>query len=446
MYNITTMIENVLLISADFPKIYCQFVKAFKNNGCNVFVIGSTQIEKLEPTLKIYVTEYIQTYEMENIGKMIEIVGGLINKYGPIDFLESNNEYWLRNDAILREWFNIRTGIFPSELDNYQKKSWMKKAFINANANVAPFTMATSFESVKEFADKYGYPIFTKPDIGVGSAGNFKINNEEELAEFFKNKPKVDYIVETFVEGRIITFDGIVDGNGTPVVQINEIYQREVYSLITTKEDMYYYINKIVPEKLSEIGCAVVKSLGIKNRFFHIEFFIAENSVEGYFSKGDYVVLEANIRTPGDYTVDVLNYALDTNLYQMYADVICFGRSDVTIGNKKYAMCVSRRKGKQYFFSDEDIKRTYGKEIVEVGEYPLVYEDLIGNFYYTALFDKEEDALLFSDYVRKTNVSSYSHGERISHITGEDRRMLDERKRENDSSDLNICDKHIDGA
>ena len=86
------------------------------------------------------------------------------------------------------------------------------------------------------------------------------------------------------------------------------------------------------------------------------------------------------------------------------------------------------------------------KEIVEVGEYPLVYEDLIGNFYYTALFDKEEDALLFSDYVRKTNVSSYSHGERISHITGEDRRMLDERKQENDSSDLNICDKHIDGA
>ena len=313
----TSMKKNVLLISADFPKIYYQFAEAFKKNDCNVFVIGSTQVENLEPRLKEAIVEYVQTYEMENIGRMIEIVGGLINRYGPMDILESNIEYWLRYDAVLREWFNIRTGIFPYELDNYQKKSWMKEAFLTANAKVAPFTMATSIENVREFANKYGYPIFTKPNIGVGSAGNYKINNDEELVDFFNKKPNVEYIVETFVEGRIITYDGIVDENSNPVIEINEIYQREVYSLISTREDMYYYVNKEVPLELSKIGRAILKSLKLKNRFFHIELFIAENSVPGHFNKGDYVVLEANIRTPGDYTPDVLNHGLNTNVYQL---------------------------------------------------------------------------------------------------------------------------------
>ena len=442
----TSMKKNVLLISADFPKIYYQFAEAFKKNDCNVFVIGSTQGENLEPRLKEAIVEYIQTYEMENIGRMIEIVGGLINRYGPMDILESNIEYWLRYDAVLREWFNIRTGIFPYELDNYQKKSWMKEAFLAANAHVAPFTMATSIENVREFANKYGYPIFTKPNIGVGSAGNYKINNDEELVDFFNKKPNVEYIVETFVEGRIITYDGIVDENSNPVIEINEIYQREVYSLISTREDMYYYVNKEVPLELSKIGRAILKSLKLKNRFFHIELFIAENSVPGHFNKGDYVVLEANIRTPGDYTPDVLNHGLNTNVYQIYADVMCYGKTDLKPHDTKYAMCVSRRNGKEYFFIEEDILRTFKNEIVETGDFPKVFSDLIGDHFYTALFDKEEDALLFSDYVRRTNVSTYSHGERISHVVGEDRRMLQEKKQSGDSSDLTICDKHIDGA
>ena len=132
MYNNdTNSMKNVLLISPDFPKCYYKFAQAFKKNGCNVLVIGATPYNDLEQGLKESVTEYVQSYEMTNITKMIEMVGYLQNKYGHIDFLESNNEFWLRSDSILREWFSIDSGLYPNQLTEYQKKSSSANALVD---------------------------------------------------------------------------------------------------------------------------------------------------------------------------------------------------------------------------------------------------------------------------------------------------------------------------
>ena len=48
-------------------------------------------------------------------------------KYGKIDWLESNNEYWLMRDAALRTEFNITTGPTLDEMDKIKFKSCMKK-------------------------------------------------------------------------------------------------------------------------------------------------------------------------------------------------------------------------------------------------------------------------------------------------------------------------------
>ena len=137
--------KNVLLISADFPVSYFQFAKAYKKNGCTVLVIGSTPYNELHPELKNNVDEYVQSWEMENVDKMCEIVGYLQNKWGPIEYLESNNEYWLRNDSIIRERFGISSGIYPHQLDEYQKKSSLKKFFLEAGFKVAPYLIVRDF-------------------------------------------------------------------------------------------------------------------------------------------------------------------------------------------------------------------------------------------------------------------------------------------------------------
>ena len=249
--------------------IYYQFAEAFKNNGCNVFVIGSTSYDNLHPELKNNMTEYYLESQMENLDRMYNAVNYFINKYGPIDFLESNNEYWLRNDSIIREHFGISSGLYPHQLDEYQRKSSMKKAFIDAGANVAPYISVRDFKSLKEFANKFGYPLFAKPDIGVGAFGNYKISNDAELEAFYRDKPYVDYICETFVKGVTITFDGIANSNSEVVVCANEIFPREIYSLHITKQDMFYYVNNKVPEDLFKLGTSFIKAFGLKNRFFH---------------------------------------------------------------------------------------------------------------------------------------------------------------------------------
>ena len=440
--------KNVLLISADFPMTYYQFAKAFKHNGCRVLVIGSTPYNELHPELIANVDEYYQTWEMENINKMFEIVGYFENKYGHIDFLESNNEYWLQSDAKIRERFNITSGLFPAELETYQRKSSMKKAFIAAGGHVAPFIIVRDFDSLKAFADQYGYPVFAKPDIGVGAAGNYKINNEEELRKFHAKKPYIDYICEPFVQGRVISFDGIANEKSEPVICANEIFPPAIFDFHNNDVDMFYYVNKKVPESLLELGKNIIKCLGLKNRFFHTELFIAENSVKGHFKKGDIVPLEVNIRTPGGFTPDLLNFGLSTNLYQMFADVVCFGKSDENVGPHYYAACAARKYKNSYFYSHEDILRTFAKDIVNHGEYPLVFSDLMGNYFYMAKFDKIEDVDIFRDYVsRKRNSSLAGHDSKISHVVGEDRKMMREKNSKSVSDDgLSICDKHIDGA
>ena len=40
-----------------------------------------------------------------------------IHKYGRIDWLESNNEYWLEQDAALRTDFNVFTGLRSWDMD-----------------------------------------------------------------------------------------------------------------------------------------------------------------------------------------------------------------------------------------------------------------------------------------------------------------------------------------
>ena len=341
--------KNILLISADFPYTYYQFARAFKNNGMNVFVIGGTPYNEICDELKNNVTRYYQCGDMENLNSMINIVGCIINEYGPIDFLESNNEYWLRNDSILREWFGISSGIYPSQLDDYQRKSSMKKYFEDGGVKVAPYLLVNDWQSLEEFAEKFGYPLFAKPDIGVGAGGNYKIQNHEELVGFFNEKPaNIQYICEVFVKSTsIVTFDGVADINSNGVYVASMVCPPSIFEIKEKGDEMFYYYLDHVDPKLEKMGRKTIKAMGLKNRFFHTEFFVAAEDLKGYFKKGDYVGIEVNIRTPGGYTPDMQDFALSTSVYDIFADTVCFNKSDVQPGERFFLGNASRRFNKK---------------------------------------------------------------------------------------------------
>lgn len=91
--------KNFVFISPNFPTNYWQFCKELKNNGLNVIGIGDQPYNELSWDLKNSLNEYYKVSSLENEDEVYRAVAFFIHKYGRIDWLESNNEYWLERDA-----------------------------------------------------------------------------------------------------------------------------------------------------------------------------------------------------------------------------------------------------------------------------------------------------------------------------------------------------------
>ena len=181
---------NFVYISPQFPKTNWEFCDRLKKNGVNILGIADVEYDQLDQKLKDSLTEYYKVSSLENYDEVLKAVAFFTHKYGKIDWLESNNEYWLTQDAQLRSDFNITTGIKADKIANIKEKSKMKKAYKKAEVPSADFSLVTTPTKAKKFIEKVGYPVVTKPDNGVGASDTHKIKNEEELKAFFENRNK----------------------------------------------------------------------------------------------------------------------------------------------------------------------------------------------------------------------------------------------------------------
>ena len=118
--------KNIIFISPNFPTNYWQFCRELKNNGMNVLGIGDQPYNELGQDLKDSLNEYYKVTSLENEDEVYRAVAFLTFKHGRIDWLESNNEYWLERDARLRTDFNIRSGFQTSDMPRVKYKSRMK--------------------------------------------------------------------------------------------------------------------------------------------------------------------------------------------------------------------------------------------------------------------------------------------------------------------------------
>ncbi len=441
--------KNFIFISPHFPDTYYRFVVALKNNGFRVLGIGDAPYDELSYELKEALTEYYLCYDMDSFDNECRAVSYFKNKYGEIDYLESNNEYWLNKDAELREVFNVKNGVRVSEISVYQHKSKMKERFIKAGVKVAPFILIDTFENAINFAKKVGYPLFIKPDVGVGAEGDFKIQNECDLSLFFQKMNKnITYICEQYVTGNIVSFDGIANSKSEIVFATSNVFPPSISDIVEEHKDIFYYTLPKVDDDLLEIGKKVIKAFEVKQRFFHIEFFRLTKLVNNLGDIGDIVALETNMRPAGGYTPDLINYANSVDCYQIYADVMAFDENRVNLNLEKYyAPCASRRDDVSYFYSDEEVLSTFKKEICNHGRYAKVFAGAMGDRFFMARFKTLDEVNLFKEYVERRSGyfnSSYTHSHNSMNLTGEDIYMLHEKS--NKKEENNVCDIDIDGA
>ena len=377
--------KNFVFISPNFPVNYWHFCRELKNNGLNVLGIGDQPYDELDPNLKESLNEYYKVSSLENYDEVYRAVAFFIHKYGRIDWLESNNEYWLEKDAQLRTDFNITTGFKTEDMGCIKYKSKMKEYYEKAGIPVARYHLVDNLENCRAFLDKVGYPAVAKPDNGVGAAGTYKLTCDEDLVAFINEYPKdVPYIMEEFVHAQVNSYDAIIDASGTPIFETGNVTALSLMDVVNTNGDSIYFIHKELPEDTRAAGRATVKSFGVKSRFVHFEFFRLTQDQEGLGKKGDVVALEVNMRPSGGFTPDMINFAHSTDVYKIWADMIAFDSSLMPIGEHAYCAFMGRRDGKHYTLDHDAYVAKYADHMKMVDRVPDALSGAMGNLMYIA--------------------------------------------------------------
>ena len=372
--------KNFVFISPNFPKNYWQFCRELKNNGLNVLGIGDQPYDELMPELKASLNEYYKVSSLENYDEVYRAVAFFIFKHGKIDFLESNNEYWLERDAKLRTEFNITTGFQNDDIPTIKYKSKMKAYYEAAGIPVARYHIVDTEKGCKSFIKQVGYPVIVKPDNGVGASSTYKFNSDEDLKDFLANKREegVSYIMEEFITAEVTSYDAIIDSKGKPIFEASNVTPLSLMDVVNNNGDSVYYIQKSVPADVKKAGRATVKSFGVKSRFVHFEFFRLTQDQE-IGKKGDVVALEVNMRPAGGNSPDMFNFSNSTNVYKIWADMIAFDKSEMEVGEHFYCGFIGRRDAKEYAVSMDELRAKYAANIKMDQRVPDALSSAMGN-------------------------------------------------------------------
>lgn len=364
---------NVVFLSPHFPSNFYHFCVKLREAGANVLGIADEPFQNLRPELRYALTDYYHVHDMHNYDELVRAMGYFTHRFGKINRLDSLNEYWLETEAQLRTDFNIR-GIQTDRIGMIKRKSEMKKVFQDAGLNPARGRVCTTEEELRDFIAEVGLPVVAKPNIGVGAAKTYKIENETEVAAYLADKPSVDYIVEEFVQGQIVTFDGLTDAEGNVVFSSSLRYSIGVMDAVNLDTDIYYYTVRTFEPALEKAGLATVKAFDVRERFFHFEFFVMDDA--------SVVPLEVNVRPPGGFTIDMWNFSNNCDAYQMWANLLVNGSCEPVNDLAYFVNYVGRKDHISYRHSHEEVLQKYDSIMVLHERLSGIFARAIGNYGY----------------------------------------------------------------
>ncbi len=384
--------KNVIFLSPNFPENYWRFCYEMKQDGLNVLGIGDAPYDELLPELRESLTEYYKVDSLENYDQVYRAVAFFIFKYGPIDWLESNNEYWLERDARLRTAFHITSGFQEEDIPKVKYKSKMKEYYAKAGIPTARYHLVDDEEGCLAFIKEVGYPVVAKPDNGVGANDTYKIKTAKELRSFLSRKnPSVPYIMEEFVHAEVCSYDAIIDAQGQPIFEAGNITPVSLMDVVNNAGNCAYYIVKDLADDVRKAGLAAVEQFQVKSRFIHFEFFRLTKNQKGLGKKGEIVGLEVNMRPPGGITPELHNYARSTNVYKVWADMIAFDHSTLEAGEHFFCTFAGRRDGKDFVMSHEEVLAKYAKNLKIVERVADALSACMANQMYVATFSTQKD-------------------------------------------------------
>ncbi len=391
---------NVVFISPNFPIYYYNFCDRLKQRGINVLGIGDCRYDKLPKQTIDSLTEYYRVDDLEDYESVYRACAYFTWKYGKIDWIESENEYWLELEANLRTDFNVTTGPKIQDMSYIKYKSKMKEIYASVGIPTAKYHLVNDYESTKWFANEIGYPVIVKPDNGVGASSTYKLNNDDELDYFFATKnPRIHFIMEEIVPGHVETFDGITNQQGDILICSSHVMLNSIMDNVNENKDTVFYSQPIEDLDLYKIGQKALKAFQTKGRFFHFEFFRLDQDKQGLGKKNDIVGLEVNMRAPGAFIPEIMNFTYNVDVYTIFADMIKYNKCFYDIKRQYYVGYAGRRLNVNYVHNYEDIRQKYNGDIVLEAQVDEVLAGAMGNHVFIVRSKNHDELIDMLKYI-----------------------------------------------
>lgn len=365
---------NVVFLSPHFPPAMWLYVRRLREAGGTVLGIADAAYDALRPELREALTEYYRVDDLHSTDQLRAAVAHFIARHGPIDRLESLNEYWLETDAALRTEFDI-SGLRTEDMDQVKRKSAMKSVFRRAGIPVArgQVLRRDGAPDARRFVQEVGFPFVAKPDVGVGAARTYVIGNDADLDAFLGDRPPIDYILEEYLDGRLLSFDGLVDRRGEIVYASSLVYGVPVLESVRGT-DMHFWIDRHIAPDLVEAGSRIVRAYDLRERPFHFEFFRMPD--------GTLVALEVNMRPPGGAVVDMWNWAGDVDFFRAWAEVVVHGTTTISSVKSNYVLWSGRKPGRPYRLTHDEVADRFAGLLIHVERVDDVFATAMGSFGY----------------------------------------------------------------
>jgi hypothetical protein len=383
---------NLVYLSPHYPAHFSQFVEDLAKYGIRVFGISDLPDEALDSRVKNCLAGHYKVSRLENYDEVLHACDFFSQHLGKIDRVESHLEPWIELEAEIRQRFDV-TGFKPADLQFMKRKSKMKDVFVRAGVPVAKGVIVKDLDQCLAFIDEK-YPVFIKPDIGVGADDTYTINNIEDLKHFFSVKKSYDYFMEEYVKGDIESFDGMTDKDGNIVFYTSHIFSNDIHNVVKNNENVWYYSVRKLPKDLEEYGRKVVKSAGIKEKFFHIEFFrLADGSIKA---------LEINMRPPGGLSTHMFNFACDIDVYDWWAAMMADQNPVRKYERRYHCAFVGRKHDRSYYYSHDQLYQKWGEKIAHSQPMNPIEYKVMGHWgYLPRSNDEEEIRQIIDDIIRE---------------------------------------------
>jgi len=329
---------NVLLLSPGYPAEMPKFVRGLSAIGARVIGMGDQPPEALPGDVRARLAAYVRVSGFHDEDGMVREARELA-QHARIDRIECLWEPLMIAAARIREALDL-PGLTVAETVPFRDKEKMKQVLDAAGIRTPRHANAHTAHEVREAIDRIGYPAIIKPIAGAGSADTFRIGDAPQLEQALARMGHVAEVsVEEFIDGEEFTFDTVCGGGRVLYWNISWYRPRPLIarSLEWTSPQTMALRDPDVPHLAGgrAMGFDVLKAMNFTDGFTHMEWYLKPD--------GEAVFGEIAARPPGAFTVDVMNYACDTDLFRGWAEAITSGRLSQPIERRYNAVSIFKR-------------------------------------------------------------------------------------------------------